>query len=250
MVYQASKKKMISMFLIFSLFITFFSFPTPARAGMLGSLLCKIRPFAHTLGKIGGAVVGASFCGAFLPPLGLLAGAIGGWIAGGIITNYATGSLTHLATLAGAACGAMALASFGPIGYVAGVLAGGYLARKVMGLVYRADQATTGGMIFSRMAPARAGSRASAPVMSTSSAPVTYSKLPTAPVTAIVNNTKIATHSIKDKIKAAAKKYKDAYKRYIAATKLNNASKISKANKLYGAAYREYKKLTGKEPSK
>lgn len=247
---RTSNNKMISMFLVFSLFVTFFAVPTPARAGMLGSLLSNLRPYTRVLGKIGGAVVGAAFCGASLPPLGLIAGAIVGWIAGGIITGYATSSLTHLATLAGAAGGAMALASFGPVGYVAGILGGAFLAKKAMGLLYEADGATTGGVVFSRMPTGEGAAAPTAPSITNKT--VTYSQAPAAPVTAIANkSTAVASKiSLTDKIREADKKYQKAYKDYVAATKLNVASKIEAANKAYRSAYEAYKKLTGKEPAK
>lgn len=246
----------VSLLLILSMISTFFVLPAPARAGMLGNFLCAIRPIAQVAGKIGGAILGASLAGAFCPPLGMIAGAVGGWIAGGIITNYATASLTNVATLAGGAAGAMALAGFGPLGMVGGFFLGAFLGRTLMGILYKADQSTTGGVVFQTEKPSLlqtikqklfGGSSGGA----SSLAP---SGVGSAVVVGAGASTEVAVSasqeapSMDEQIRAAEARYQSAYQSYISATSGGDAAKLQSADAEYKAAYKAYMDLTGKEP--
>ncbi|HMM59894.1 MAG TPA: hypothetical protein PKC25_07170 [Candidatus Rifleibacterium sp.] len=148
MFYRLAKNRQFNMLMIASFVFAILLVPMTAQAGILGSVLNAVRPFAKIAGNIAGAVAGASLGAAFMPPLGMLAGGVAGWIVGGIVTSYATGSLSNLAALGGAALGVMALASFGPVGYVAGALVGGLLGKIAMNLLYKADRTATGGILF------------------------------------------------------------------------------------------------------
>ena len=248
MFYKLSRSRSFNVLLVFSILAAILIVPTTAEAGILGSVLKAVRPFAKFAGKIAGAVAGATLCSAFLPPLGMIAGGIGGWIVGGIVTGYGTGSLSNLATLGGAAAGAMALASFGPLGYVAGALAGGFLGRKAMSLLHSADREATGGILFlnnnkgGNSTTVVGGSPALAPEI-----PQAHDKvIAPAPVSEdTVQGPLIVTH---DEIREAEAKYRNAYNDYIAATRNNKAEEIKKAHEKYMAAFEAYKKLTGEEP--
>jgi hypothetical protein len=247
MFYRLRKNRGLNLLMVLSILAAIFVVPATAEAGILGSVLNAVRPFAKFAGKIAGAVAGASLCAGFVPPLGMLAGGVAGWIVGGILTGYGTGSLSNLATLGGAAAGAMALASFGPIGYVAGALAGGFLGRMAMKLLHKADHEATGGILFfnNNSGNVVTGGPALAPEI-----PAAYENnvIAPAPVTDNTNNSSFAPTS--EEIRQADAKYQAAYDAYVSATKANNAAEITETHKKYMAAYEEYKKLTGKEPGK
>lgn len=247
MFYRLRRNRGLNLFLVLSILATIFVIPTTAEAGILGSVLNAVRPLAKFAGKIGGAVVGASLCAGFVPPLGMLAGGVAGWIVGGIITGYGTGSLSNLATLGGAAAGAMALASFGPIGYVAGALAGGFLGRMAMKLLHKADREATGGILFFNdkgSGNVVTGGPALAPEL-----PAAYDNV-IAPAPVTENTSAPAFAPTTEEIREADAKYQAAYDAYVTATKANNAAEIAESHKKYMAAYEEYKRLTGKEPGK
>ncbi len=246
MIYRLTKSRGFNLLLVFSVLAAIFLVPATAEAGILGSVLKAVRPFAKFAGKIAGAVAGAALCSAFVPPLGMLAGAVGGWIVGGIVSGYGTGSLRNLAALGGAAAGAMALASFGPIGYVAGALAGGFLGKMAMNLLHKADREATGGILFftdskNKIVPA---GPALAPEI-----PIAYDNaVAPAPVTDSITSPSGAAGL--EEIRAANAKYQAAYEAYVSATKANNAKELEKAHKNYISAYENYKRLTGEEPGK
>ncbi|GAB4274043.1 MAG: hypothetical protein Kow0029_14140 [Candidatus Rifleibacteriota bacterium] len=252
MVYRLSRNRGFNLLLAFSMIFAIFIVPATAEAGILGSVLSAVRPFAKFAGKIAGAVAGAALCAGFVPPLGMLAGGVAGWIVGGIVTGYGTGSLYNLATLGGAAAGAMALASFGPIGYIGGALVGGFLGRTAMKLLKKADNEATGGILFFN----NNGSNSSSSVVGGAPAlapeiPAAYDGNIIAPAPVTENTAHIADTTMNaDEIRSAEAKYQAAYEAYVNATKANNAKDISEAHNAYMAAYEEYKKLTGKEPAK
>jgi hypothetical protein len=253
MFYRLSRSRSFNALLVFSILAAILVVPTTAEAGILGSVLSAVRPFAK-FAKIAGAVAGATLCSAFLPPLGMIAGGIGGWIVGGIVTGYGTGSLSNLATLAtlgGAVAGAMALASFGPLGYVAGALAGGFLGRTAMKLLHTADREATGGILFLNNNNNNSGSSTVV-----GGAPALAPEIPRAhdqviaPAPISEGTGQATTITTQDEIREAEARYRNAYNDYIAATRNNKASEIKKAHEKYIAAFEAYKKLTGEEPEK
>lgn len=245
---KLAKNRNFNVLLIASFVFAILLVPMTAQAGILGSVLNAVRPFAKIAGNIAGAVAGASLGAAFMPPLGMLAGGVAGWIVGGIVTSYATGSLSNMAVLGGAALGVMALASFGPVGYVAGALVGGLLGKIAMNLLYKADRTATGGILFmtgdSQPAAANVQGVALAPEI-----PTSYDNAAQAPTISSepVNNAVSISASPAD-IARADGDYRAAYQTYLSATREGNAQKINEAHKAYQAAFENYKKLTGKEP--
>ncbi|MGM0598738.1 MAG: hypothetical protein ACQETH_02865 [Candidatus Rifleibacteriota bacterium] len=251
MFYRLSRSRSFNVLLVFSILAAILIVPSTAEAGILGSVLSAVKPFAKFAGKIAGAVAGATLGSAFLPPLGMIAGGIGGWIVGGIVTGYGTGSLSNLATLGGAAAGAMALASFGPMGYVAGALAGGFLGRKAMSLLHSADREATGGILFfnnknknSGSSTVVGGSPALAPEI-----PQAHDQV-SAPAPVSEETSQATVITTQDEIREAEARYRNAYNDYIAATRNNKAEEIKKAHEKYIAAFEAYKELTGEEPEK
>ena len=252
MFYRLARNKQFSILMIASFVFAILLVPMTAQAGILGSVLNAVRPFAKIAGNIAGAVAGASLGAAFMPPLGMLAGGVAGWIVAGIVTSYATGSLSNLAALGGAALGVMALASFGPVGYVAGALVGGLLGKIAMNLLYKADRTATGGILFMN-GGSSAGSASTVPgVALAPEIPASYdsSAQAPAPVTTETVTGPVSISASSEEIAKADSDYRTAYQAYLNATREGNAQKISEANQAYQAAFENYKKLTGKEPAK
>jgi len=246
MVYQLVKNRQFNLFLLASFIFAILIVPATAEAGILGSILNAARPYAKVIGKIAGAVAGASLCAGFVPPLGMIAGGIAGWIVGGIVTGYATGSLSNLAALGGAAAGVMALSSFGPVGYVAGALIGGFLGKTAMALLHKADREATGGILFMKgdSSPATTSGVALSPEV-----PVSLDNAAPAPmpVTSSVNGAVTIAPSTEE-IRKADAAYRSAYQAYITATRESNSQNINETHKAYLKALEDYKKLTGKDP--
>lgn len=247
MVYKLARNRQFNLLLVASFIFAILIIPATAEAGILGSILNAARPYAKVLGKIGGAVAGASLCAGFVPPLGMIAGGIAGWIVGDIITGYATGSLSNLATLGGAAAGVMALASFGPVGYVAGALIGGFLGKTAMSLLHKADREATGGILFMTggSAPATGSGVALSPEVPVSlenAAPIP------APVTSSVKEAPVTITPTADEIRTADTAYRNAYQAYISATRQGNSQNINETHKAYLKALEDYRALTGKDP--
>jgi len=229
----------VHILLVLSILASFFIMPQPAKAGMLGSFLAKIRPFAKIAGKIGGAVIGASLCSAFIPPLGLIAGGIAGWIAGGIITSYGTSSLTSLATIGGAAVGAMALGP-GAIGLIGGALLGGFLGRTAMKLLDKGDQMATGGILFNKGDGSSSGVALAPAGLSNEGATTEI------PLAAEISSTGVEVQA--DQVRQVEQNYRAAYQDYISATQGGDAANLKKSHETYLKAFNEYKSVIGKDP--
>ncbi len=246
MIYRLSRSRQFNLLLLASFLFAILIIPSTAHAGILGKVLNSVRPFAKFAGKIAGAVAGAGLCAGFLPPLGMIAGGVAGWIVGGIVTSYATGSLSNLAALGGAAAGVMALASFGPVGYVAGALAGGFLGKMAMSLLYKADREATGGILFMTDKPATAGGGSAPGVALAPEIPMAYDSSAVIPVTSSVENKPVTIAPSSEEIRKADQEYRNAYQLYITATR--EGKNAAEAHKAYSEAYDNYKKLTGKDP--
>ncbi|MBF0498519.1 MAG: hypothetical protein HQM09_00165 [Candidatus Riflebacteria bacterium] len=233
------QRRSMNMILVLSIITSFFILPaSPVRAGLLSNVWSSMRPLLSIAGRIGGAVAGASLAAGFCPPVGMIAGAIGGWIVGGMITDFASGSLTNLATLAGAAAGAMAL---GPsvLGMAGGFLLGGFLGKTAFGLIRSLDCKLTGGRLFDR------GAKSSGTAL-TPSAASSVTTTNVMPVTS--NQSKTPVVSADQAIRDAQAKYQQAYQAYISATQGGDAANISSANSAYLKAYAEYKVIVGCNP--
>ncbi|MBU1108800.1 MAG: hypothetical protein KKB51_19140 [Candidatus Riflebacteria bacterium] len=247
MIYRLVRNRQFNLLLVASFVFAILIVPATAEAGILGSVLNTVRPFAKVAGSIAGAVAGASLCAAFVPPLGMLAGAVGGWIIGGIVTSYATGSLTNLATVGGAAAGMAALATFGPIGFVAGALLGGLLGKVAMGLLHKGDNAATGGILFMTGDSASTAGSTSGVALAPE-VPMSLESTAPVPVTSSVADAPVTIAPTTEEINNADAAYRNAYQAYIGATREGNSQSISEAHKSYLQALEDYKKLTGKDP--
>ena len=236
-----ARNRPVHLLLILSMLASFFVLPQPAKAGILGSFLSAIRPLAKIAGKVGGAIVGASLCSAFVPPLGLIAGGIAGWIAGGIITSYGTASLANLATLGGAAVGAMALGP-GAVGLVGGALLGGFLGRTAMKLLQKGDRLATGGILLKTGSSSGGAALAPSGVAAGADAPTVSAR----PEVAVSEGTPVGVTS--EQVQALENDYRAAYQDYISATQGGDAANIKKAHESYLKAYNEYKLVIGKDP--
>lgn len=244
--YTIRISKKISYFLVLSLILSVFAAPITAEAGILGKILSAVKPYAGTLGNLGGAVAGAVMGASFLPPVGILAGGIAGYVVGGILANYAAGGLSNIATLGGAALGVMAGASFGPIGYIVGALGGGLLGKIAMSLLYKLDKKTTGGILLS---PAVDSSGEPILVGSTSQTSAVGDIPAAAPISGAdeLKVTEELNASAND-ISQADAEYQEAYRGYIVAVRTGSTETIKEAHEKYKNAFNRYKKLTGKDP--
>ena len=243
--YTIRISKKISYFLVLSLILSVFAAPIAAEAGILGKILSAVKPYAGTIGNLGGAVAGAVMGASFLPPVGILAGGIAGYVVGGILANYAAGGLSNIATLGGAALGVMAGASFGPIGYVVGALGGGLLGKIAM--VYCTNLIkTTGGILLS---PAVDSSGEPILVGSTSQTSAVGDIPAAAPISGAdeLKVTEELNASAND-ISQADAEYQEAYRGYIVAVRTGSTETIKEAHEKYKNAFNRYKKLTGKDP--
>ena len=230
------QRKPLNILLILSLVASFFIIPaTTVQAGVLSSVLSTMRPILSVAGRIGGAFLGASMGAAFLPPLGMIAGGIVGWIAGGIITDVATGSLSNLAAVGLGVAGAMALGP-GALGMAGGFVLGAFLGKIGMGLLKKADNMVTGGILLNK-GPNNGGA---ALTPSVSASTPTTTSVPATTSVAKPNANQTAPVIVADPIKAAEAKYKAAYQEYLLASQNGDSAKAITANKTYQAAYQEY----------
>ena len=239
MIHKLSRNRSIALVLVFSFMFSLLT-PMTARAGVLGSVLNFVKPYADVLGKIGGAVAGASIGSAFCPPLGTIGGAILGYVVGGVIGNYAAGGLSNVATLAGAAVGYTALASSGPVGMIAGVFIGGLLGKVAYKLLKKLDNSVTGGVVFAPSAVQEADGTANSVTVSnndvelTDAIPVSNDNAKTPAITSADVN-----------VQEATQKYQEAYQKYVTAARDGaNSEDINKAYKEYKEAYENYKKVS------
>lgn len=245
MIYQLSRNRRFNLLLLVSFVFSILIIPATAHAGILGSVLNAVRPFAKFAGKIAGAVAGASLGAAFLPPLGMLAGGIAGWIVGGIVSGYATGNLTNLAALGGAVAGVMALSSFGPVGYVAGALVGGFLGKMAMRLLHKADREATGGILF--MKDPAATTNVTVPGMALApEIPAAYDGAAAVSVNENISTENVTIAPTADAIRLAEQEYRAAYQLYVNASR--EGKNVTEAHKTYLKAYENYQRLTGKNP--
>ena len=238
MIHKLSRNRSIAYVLLISLVFTLFT-PMIARAGVLGSILDFIRPAAGILGNIGGAIAGASLGSAFCPPLGTIAGGIIGYVVGGVIANYATGGLSNVATLAGAAAGYAAMSSMGPVGMVAGVFLGGLLGKTAYKLIKNLDSRVTGGVL---LAPTTREPE-TVSVGDTSNTTVKLSDAIPSARTSKAAEVKVTNADMS--VQEATERYQKAYQQYITATRDGaNSEEINKAYKEYTEAYKVYKEVT------
>ena len=249
MSFNIKSLKKISLLLVLSILFTVF-IPATSNAGIINSLLSAVKPYAGIIGNIGGAVAGATMCAGVLPPLGMLAGGICGYVIGGILANYVTGGLSNIATLGGAAVGVMACASMGPIGYVVGAIGGGFLGKIAYNLIKKLDNKATGGLLLSPKVDA-SGNAVSVGSTSNSVAVInqTDGSIPTAyglqsPIEVPVTNRVIT----EDEVQKASDEYQAAYRAYTVAIRTGTAEEIKEAHAVYQAAYDNYKAVTGKNP--
>ncbi len=234
----------ISLMLVASLLFGLVVVPaTTVNAGILSNFMSSTRPLLVLAGKVGGAIAGASLCGAFCPPLGMLAGGVLGWIAGGIITGYATGSLANLATVGGAAAGAMALGP-GIMGVVGGALLGGALGRMAMNLLYKVDSKMTGGVLFAKTSAIVSKWTGSAN-RGTFSNNATMAPMPSgsSSMAGIAMDRGGSTTSFNSLLTAAQQKYQAAYNSYTVAAQKGDQQQTAASLKAYQEAYQEYQTL-------
>ena len=245
MYHKLSRNVCITYVMILSLVFATFA-PMQANAGVLNSLLNFIHPVSGILGNIGGAIAGASLGSGFCPPLGTIAGGIIGYVVGGHLASYATGGLSNVATLAGAACGYAALASSGVVGAVAGVFLGGLLGKIAYSLVKKIDNKVTGGFVLAPSVKEEVNVGTSATISDNTE--VTLSDdIPVANNNAASAEIKSTADEVTMNAQDATLRYQAAYQKYINAARDGaNKEEINAAYKEYTEAYNAYKKVTGK----
>lgn len=232
-----NRYKPIHLCLILSILTSFFIMPATAKAGVLSNVWNALRPVTYLAGRIGGAVAGASLGAAIIPPLGMIVGGVAGWIVGGILTDYASKSLSNLAAVGVGVVGAMAL---GPsaIGIVGGFLLGGLVGKVAMSLLTKADQKVTGGILFNKAQAVQIGNSGNADIAVNGDVALSA----TNPDVNIAQ-----TASTNEDVKTAHEVYLKAYQGYTnAVQKAADSKTVMKAKKVYQAAAEKFRKLIGK----
>jgi len=244
-------RKPVSVLLVLSIVTSFFILPAvPARAGILGSFLNAVRPLAGIASKVGGAVVGAAIGAAFVPPLGMIAGGVLGWIGGGIIADHDhdTGSLANVAAICGGAVGVIAL---GPVGVGVGCLLGELLGGMVTNLLRRANGSLAGGIPFKKAGTAStSGTSLTSKIKSffggngSSVSSPAFTNTPSTGVSGGGAPGVTVSGDRSTQIQASEAKYKAAYDQYLQATQKGDSGTAADAHKVYLNAYQEFQTLS------
>ncbi len=130
-----------------------------------------------------------------------------------------------------------------------GALPGVPLGRIAMGLLDKADNTVTGGVLFNNSGSQTSSTSSTTGVALSPEIPVSYDSSAQAPVESVGATTgQVSISASAEDISKADSDYKAAYQNYLSATREGNAEKINAANKAYQEAFNNYKKLTGKEP--
>jgi len=244
-----SRNKSIHAMLILSIICSFFVMPMPAKAGMLSDIWSTITPVMKIAGRVGGAIAGATMASAFVPPLGMIAGGVAGWLVGGAITDYATGSLCNLAIVAGGAAGALAL---GPsaLGIVGGFLIGGAIGKIAMTLLKWADNSVTGGVLLNQ-GPSSSGNTALTPSSEIGAIKTEINSTTNKAVNTVMDKLDGISDKANDTkdnlIRAAQEKYEQASKAYReAAEKAENSTVVIKAKQAMDTAKQALQQLLRK----
>ncbi|MBF0410399.1 MAG: hypothetical protein HQM10_23835 [Candidatus Riflebacteria bacterium] len=232
----------ISSLLILSMMISFMILPeTPAQAGMLSDFLKATRPLLKIAGSVGGAVAGATLASAIFPPVGMIAGGIVGWLAGGIIADYGTKNLSNVATIAGAAAGAMALGP-GMVGMAGGALLGAFLGNTVIKIFSSADKKVSGGILLS---PTPNAVESPVSIGNVAAEQLAVKPLYQTQDIAQENNTPLIPQAVTpaEEIKNADVRYREAYNNYIQASQSGDVEKIKIATQEYRKSYQIYQAM-------
>jgi len=119
--------------MVFSLWV---ALPQPANAGFLQSVGKAIRWTTVTAGSLAGAfmggVLGMAVGGG---PIGMVAGAVGGYIVSKKLMTWATSSFANIAMVLGAVGGGLLMAGMGAPMLAIGIIGGGLIARAIAALI-------------------------------------------------------------------------------------------------------------------
>ena len=132
-----TRKQEITWMLVVTMFLTsWLAIPLPAKAGILQTAgkiakTVTIQAGALAAGYMGGVLGIAVGMG----PIGMAAGAIGGYIVGKKVMGWATGSVANVATIAGGVAGGLLVAGMGLPMLAVGVIGGALIGRGVAGLL-------------------------------------------------------------------------------------------------------------------
>ncbi|RCK80916.1 MAG: hypothetical protein OZSIB_2804 [Candidatus Ozemobacter sibiricus] len=223
-------RRELSVFLVLGMVLSLSTVTVPkVQAGILqtaGSLLktVVINGGALAAGYMGG-VLGIALGGG---PIGMVAGAVGGFIIGKKVLTWTTASVANAATVGGAIAGGLLCAGMGFPLLAAGVVGGALVARFGAQMISKLFQKVTG-----KPAPVvdlkAQDAKAQAFIdQLTKPAPAAAAPAP-APVAKAIEPDRV------DPSQGAYEKYLAAYKAYMTATQNGNAAEAQKA-------YAEYKK--------
>ncbi|HNW35674.1 MAG TPA: hypothetical protein PKM25_12120, partial [Candidatus Ozemobacteraceae bacterium] len=119
--------------MIFSLWI---AIPQPASAGFFQTVGNALKWTVNTAGSLAGAcmggVLGMAVGGG---PIGMVAGAVGGYIVAKKVMNWATSSFVNVATTLGAVGGGLLMAGMGMPMLAVGIIGGALIARVAASLI-------------------------------------------------------------------------------------------------------------------
>ncbi|NLI76258.1 MAG: hypothetical protein GX442_07440 [Candidatus Riflebacteria bacterium] len=224
------RRQEISMLTVLCMVLSLWTFTAPkAHAGFLqsaGGLLktVVINGGALAAGYMGG-VLGIALGGG---PIGMVAGAVGGFILGKKVLTWTTASVANAATVAGAVAGGLLCAGMGLPLLAAGVVGGALIARfgaQLIGKLFKKVTGKPAPVVDLKAQDAKAQEFINQLSKGT---PAAASPAPATPTKQAVEPSKT------DATQGAYEKYLAAYKAYMAATQSGNAAAAQKA-------YAEYK---------
>jgi hypothetical protein len=235
-----NRQKHITCLLLLSMLFSIWASVGPvgtAHAGLLGSVGSVARKIFVNVGGVAagvfGGAVGAAMGGG---PLGMAAGAVGGFIVGKKVLSWTTSSVGNFATVAGAIAGGALTLGMGFPMMAVGVIGGGLIARLAVKGISKLFGKKTPVIPQTQIDP-EAAAKENAAVAdfigkmnsdkdTTASAPaIKEEPEPTQP--------KVTSKEVKDS-QTAYEKYTAAYKNYMTATQKGDAAMAQ-------SAYKEYK---------
>ncbi|MGM0600838.1 MAG: hypothetical protein ACQETH_13590 [Candidatus Rifleibacteriota bacterium] len=234
-----NRQKHITCLLLLSMLFSIWATVGPvgtAHAGLLGSVGSVAKKIFVNVGGVAagvfGGAVGAAMGGG---PLGMAAGAVGGFIVGKKVLGWTTSSVANFATVAGAVAGGALTLGMGFPMLAVGVIGGGLIARLAAKGISKLFGKKTPVIPETKINPEAAAKenaavadfigkmnddkKASAPAVKEQPKPA---------------KPKVTSKEVKDS-QTAYEKYTKAYKNYMTATQKGDAAMAQ-------SAYKEYKK--------
>lgn len=225
------RRQEVSILLVLSMvFSLWAAVPERVDAGFLQTVGKAIRWTTVTAGSLAGAfmggVIGMAVGGG---PIGMVAGAVGGYIVSKKLLNWATSSFVNVATTLGAVGGGLLMAGMGMPMLAIGIIGGGLIARAVAALLKKVTGKST--ILVNKKSLEVQEERSRSIIerrLAETSTPATTPKVQSAPAAAKVEPAQLTSEQVYDQ-------YLSAYRAYMEATQ-NGDSKAAQQS------YTDYQK--------